>query len=328
MSLKISVCIPTYNRPEQVQALLTNLAAQCELPDEVVIVDASPDEQTTVVVDRHRTIFPDIVYESSPKGLTLQRNRAIDLATGDILVFLDDDIILEPSFLSETRRIFTEDTEDIIAGLTGIQLNHQPRQPGAGWRLKRRLGIVETDDPGCLLACGETTPLPRPLSGQLLRTDYLPGGLTAWRKKVFNEFRFSLFFQGYGLGEDKYFSGCVSRKYQLFVSGDLKAHHFHVPGNRPNYFRLGYFNVYNHCFVMRECCRGRIKTIRFFLFHLIDVANELLSWPFRRTVMRTLKYGMGRLIGLLHCLFVPPHMGNDDPAQRNRQSCKLHDGHS
>lgn len=207
-----------------------------------------------------------------------------------------------------------------IAGITGILVNHLPKSPGFGWKLKRLLRIVETDRPGCFLACGETTPLPRPRRGELTQVDFLPGGVTAWRKSIFKEFRFSHFFHGYGLGEDKYFSSCVSRRFHLYVSGDLEASHFHISGNRPNHFRMGFFNVYNHYFLMRECSQGRLKTTRFLLYHLIDAGNEIFSSPFRKQPGQTLFYGLGRIAGILKCLLNPPVMGPDDPAWINKNT--------
>jgi len=326
VSLKLSVCIPTYNRPDQIEALLTNLAGQRDLPDEVVIVDASSDEQTATVIERHRAAFTGIVYERSPKGLTLQRNRAIDLATGDILLFLDDDILLEPDFITEVKGVFAQDTAGRIGGITGVQTNLRAAIFGGGWRLKEVLGIIETREPGRLLGCGETTPLPRgPFEGVRM-VKLLPGGMTAWRREVFDNFRYSLFFSGYGLGEDKYFSSCLGKRYNLVICGRAKAQHLHVAGNRPNFFRWGYFNVYNHAFILHECVDRPYKRLKFFAFHSIDAVNELLTWPFRAHRKRHLLYGLGRVTGLLRSLIAPPRMAADDPAQRNRKSLSQSSG--
>jgi glycosyltransferase involved in cell wall biosynthesis len=313
----ISVCVPTYNRSDQVRQLLGNLAEQVCLPDEILLVDASPDDLTGQVAKEFAERLPGLRHEVWEKGLTRQRNRAIELATGDVLLFLDDDIILEADFIQNLRRLMLEDEKHEITGLTGLLLNEKPQVPGPGWHLKRRLGIVETDEKGKLLACGETTPLPRPLSSALLPTGHLPGCLHAWRKEVIRKYRFSLFFQDYGLGEDKYFSCCASKNHALFVSSELKATHLHVAGNRPNYFRWGFFNVFNHFFIMRECSDGDWKRLRFFAFHGIDACNDLLTWPLRKNSKRTLVYGLGRLCGLVRCLTLPPRMAPDDPAWMN-----------
>lgn len=317
--LRICVCVPTFNRPAQVAALLANLAKQDEPPDEVVIVDASPNEETKVVADTFAGAFRSFKYERHQKGLTRQRNRAIEVATGDVVVFLDDDVVLQEDFLKETKRILQEDKGGVIAGLTGVVTNQRRRSSGAGWRFKRRCGIIESDQAGKLLASGETTPLPVPEGGKIVEVDYLPGGITAWRSTIFDRYRFSHFFASYGLGEDKYFSGCVALRHRLFVSGDLRAEHHHTPGNRPDAFRWGYANVVNHYFIMRECSRGQLRRLRFFLFHTIDASNELLSWPFRKDGIRRLAYGLGRTVGIARCILLPPRMTEDDPARDNQE---------
>lgn len=317
--MKITVCIPTYNRPKQVSDLLTNLLEQQVLPEEVVLVDSSSDDASREIAGKYSDRFPSLVYQRSEKGLTLQRNRAIEMAHGDIVVFLDDDVLLEPEFLLEVKKVFEKDEEGLIGGIAGVLLNQPPYRMGAGWRLKRLLGIIETDTPGRLLACGETTSFPRPSAGEMVRTDFLPGGLTAWHRKVLEEFRFSLFFQGYGLGEDKYFSACVGKVFELFVSGDIKGRHLHVDGNRPNFFQRGYYNIYNHYFIMNECSAGGNNKLRFFLFHLMDAINDMFTWPFRKQPGQTLFYGLGRIAGILKCLLKPPVMEPDDPAWINRR---------
>jgi len=321
--MKISVCVPTYNRPDQVAQLLANLKNQQVMPEEILFVDASPDERTFEVVELFADRLAGLRHERAEKGLTRQRNRAIDLASGDILLFLDDDILLESEFIRNLKAVFLRDENRDVAGIAGVFTNQPIRNVGLGWRLKLKLGIIETAEPGRLLACGETTALPRPAPGDMFKVDFLPGGFTAWRKSVFDSYRYAHFFEGYGLGEDKYFSACVGRRHALYVSGDLRGQHLHVAGNRPNPFRWGFFNVYNHCFIMRQCSTGRWKWGRFVAFHFIDILNDLVSWPIRHTPKRTLLYGFGRAAGLVKSLFFPPSMSADDPAWKNRNAESL-----
>jgi glycosyltransferase involved in cell wall biosynthesis len=320
--LTLSVCIPTYNRSEQVKNLIQNILNQTELPDEIVIVDSSSDKKTEEVVINTDKISIPIIYKRYLKGLTLQRNRAVDCAKSALVLFLDDDVELDGMFIREIKECFSADYDNKIAGISGIFTNKKYPDYGIGWKLKQKLGIVDVSDAGRLLSCGETTPLPNREFKGLLRVDFLHGGLTAWRKSIFNKFRYSHFFSGYGLGEDKYFSSCVGKMYDLYICGTAKAKHFHEEGNRPNYFQWGFFNVYNHYFIMAECVTNRYKKIKFILFHMIDAFNDLLTWPFRTKKKNTLLYGMGRIAALLRCLFSPPKMPQDDPAQMNRKTLK------
>lgn len=90
---RVSVCICTYRRPEQLGWLLADLAAQSRQPDEVVVVDNEPEGGGLASVEdaRARAPFP-IRYEIQPvKNISRTRNRAVALAEGDWLALLDDD---------------------------------------------------------------------------------------------------------------------------------------------------------------------------------------------------------------------------------------------
>jgi glucosyl-dolichyl phosphate glucuronosyltransferase len=318
--LSVSVCIPTYNRPQKIKNLLCNIFKQYELPEEIVIVDSSPHREIESIIQKCNTCNIQITYDRSPKGLTLQRNKAIDLAKEDIILFLDDDIELDRMFIKEIKKVFLNDTDGKIAGLSGIIINGEQIKYGMGWKMKQNLGIVNATEEGSLLSCGETTPLPRREFNGLKKVDFLPGCVMAWRKAIFQSFKFPIFFQGYGLGEDKYFSSCVGKIYSLYICGTAKAKHFHEKGNRPNHFLWGFFHIYNHYFIMDECVSDRNKKVKFYLFHIIDACNDLCTWPFRADRKKRLLYGFGRVAGLIRCLIKPPKMPLDDPAQVNRKS--------
>ena len=90
--MRFSVAIPTLARPESLRETLDSVLA-CDPPaGEVIVVDADPEESGAAVAasygDRVRVL-------PSPRGLTIQRNRALDAAAGDVVVFLDDDVQVE-----------------------------------------------------------------------------------------------------------------------------------------------------------------------------------------------------------------------------------------
>lgn len=91
--MKISVCIATYRRNEQLAALLDDLVGQSMPPDEVVVVDNTASGGALEVVERRRRHAPfPIHYGIQPaQNISLTRNRTIELAEGDWLVFVDDD---------------------------------------------------------------------------------------------------------------------------------------------------------------------------------------------------------------------------------------------
>lgn len=102
-ALRASVLIATYNRAGKLQRLLTQLAAQTVAASqfEVIVVDDGSAEPLPPFV------FPYAlrVIRQDNAGQAAARDRAARLATGEVLVIVDDDMQLPPSFLEEHLRL-------------------------------------------------------------------------------------------------------------------------------------------------------------------------------------------------------------------------------
>jgi len=101
--IRVSVCISTFKRPQQLARLLDDLKLQQRLPDEVVVVDNDPAESARrVVAARQDCGTPyDLVYAlQSQQNISLTRNRTVELARGDWLAFVDDDERAPPQWLA------------------------------------------------------------------------------------------------------------------------------------------------------------------------------------------------------------------------------------
>jgi glycosyltransferase involved in cell wall biosynthesis len=114
---KISVIIPTKNRADDLRRTLEGLIMQTRRPDEIVVVD-----QSSVPSLEPATIPIKVTYIYAPhiSGAAVARNVAMDRATGDIWVFLDDDVILEPQYLEEIVLAYSPE----VAGVSGIITNY------------------------------------------------------------------------------------------------------------------------------------------------------------------------------------------------------------
>jgi glycosyltransferase involved in cell wall biosynthesis len=101
--MKLSIVIPTHNRCAILRKTLDALCKQSELDqlqDVIVVSDGSTDN-TAGVVDEFRKCLP-IKFLQLPKGnVSRTRNAGLHLAQGEIVIFLDDDIIACPEFVAE-----------------------------------------------------------------------------------------------------------------------------------------------------------------------------------------------------------------------------------
>jgi len=91
----ISICIPTYKRPQQLQALLHTLLTEVVRPEpiEIVICDNDAERSAQIVVDAvSRTADVAVRYFSEPvQNISLARNRTVAEARGEWIAFIDDD---------------------------------------------------------------------------------------------------------------------------------------------------------------------------------------------------------------------------------------------
>lgn len=102
--IKVTVAIPTYNRAAFLRQTLAGIGTQ-QFPRnhfEVIVVDNNSTDETRAVVAEfaHLRPAPRHVFETR-QGLNHARNRAIAEARGEIILFGDDDILVEPDWLAQ-----------------------------------------------------------------------------------------------------------------------------------------------------------------------------------------------------------------------------------
>jgi GT2 family glycosyltransferase len=101
----ISVIVPTYNRTECLYTMLRSLNVQTEKSFEVIVVDQSENitpEKIQMILSACRNVH---YYHINRKGRPVAKNFGIDIATGTILLFCDDDIVVENNFLAVHKKL-------------------------------------------------------------------------------------------------------------------------------------------------------------------------------------------------------------------------------
>lgn len=101
MQPTISVIIPTYNRRAILEKALRALADQTVRPStyEVIIVDDGSTDGTDEMVNSFDAPYALSYYRQERQGPATARNRGIRAATGELIVFIDSDIVVTPVFL-------------------------------------------------------------------------------------------------------------------------------------------------------------------------------------------------------------------------------------
>ena len=234
MKMTFSFVIPTKNRPIELATVFDAILAQSRLPEQVIIIDqSSPDK---VIKDqlapqaKKANIRLDYIHDESINGLVKAKAASIQYNQCDYISFFDDDIVHQPDYLAEVENALIAHPEMI--GLNGVILN----TPNEGL-LKRfifrltHFGLYKDNRQSVIRSLTPKTELPQAV-------DALSGGLSTWRKEVFDKVSFDTKnnFHAY---EDKEFSIRIERTFpkQMFIVPQAKLYHYHAAGNRQSLLR-------------------------------------------------------------------------------------------
>ena len=115
----VSVIIATYNRAALLDECLTHLRAQRFVAgDEVIVVDNGSTDATAAVVARHQRSWPTplrLLHETRP-GKSHAVAQATAAATGDLLVFTDDDVNVGAEWLEAIRTVMSDPAIGVAGG--------------------------------------------------------------------------------------------------------------------------------------------------------------------------------------------------------------------
>ena len=153
---RASIIVPAYRSEATIARSLRTLLAQDFHDYEVIVVDSSPDDRTEGLV---RGQFPQTRYLHSRERLLphAARNRGVDLARGETLVFTDPDIYAPVDWLSRLVSAHERLGGAVAGGLAchgrrwvelGMHMcKFDPWLPGGS---ERRIDISPTANMACL----------------------------------------------------------------------------------------------------------------------------------------------------------------------------------
>lgn len=106
--MKISLIISLYNRLDLLHKCLIAIKNQSRLPDEIVFTDDGSEDDAFSFVKEHARLFniPIKLVQQEHKGFRLARirNNGVYASEGDLLLFMDQDIITPPDYIHNFER--------------------------------------------------------------------------------------------------------------------------------------------------------------------------------------------------------------------------------
>ncbi len=131
---RVSVIIPTYNRRDSLERLIQSLKLSMQdrsIPVEVIVVDNASTDDTTLWLAAQSREWPILrCLREGRQGKNFALNKAIHESRGDILCFMDDDIVLASNWLEATVGEFARTQYDALQPrvLPGVDPDSQPAQ--------------------------------------------------------------------------------------------------------------------------------------------------------------------------------------------------------
>ena len=223
MNFTLVVC--TYMRPKPLTDLLESVNNQTRYPNEILIVDGSTNEDTKALFSSNS--IKNLTYylvDANHRGLTKQRNFGIEKVakSSEVVCFLDDDTYLAPDYFEQLMQTYSDYPEALgVGGYISNESQWQPVshddtpsfhefyydgykiQDSSRFILRKRLGLDSNLPPGFSPRYSHGRSIGfLPPSGKTYKVEQLMGGVASYKMELFANFKFSTFFEGYGLYED------------------------------------------------------------------------------------------------------------------------------
>ena len=212
--LSYSVIICTLEWRQTFDECLDSLSKQKPWAEEIIIVHGGQNVIEMEMRLRHifsSTSIRPITIISKP-GLVRQRNTGIEAATGDIVFFFDDDVVLSENYIQEVLTVYADDRARELGGVQGTAI--QLPSTNIFVAIVQRIFLMSTfSGDGRMQRSGYPAflgPCRRPTE-----VEVFSGCMMSFRRQVLQDFRFDEALKEYWYGDDIDISFRISRKYKL-----------------------------------------------------------------------------------------------------------------
>lgn len=115
---RVAVVIPTYGRDQVLVNTIQMVLEQDPPADQILIVDQTPQHEpsTAAFLDLQERRGAIRWIRQSPPNLPAARNRGLRETDCEVVLFLDDDVILQPGLIGYHRRHYPESSVQAVTG--------------------------------------------------------------------------------------------------------------------------------------------------------------------------------------------------------------------
>jgi glycosyltransferase involved in cell wall biosynthesis len=135
LSLKLSLIVPVYNRPQEVEELLNSLCQQTQTNFEVILVEDGSVEKCEFLVKIFEAQLDLHYYYKTNSGPGPSRNFGAQKAQGDYFIFLDSDCIIPPHYIATVTNNLRQHSVDVFGGPDKAHPNFTPVQKAISYSM-------------------------------------------------------------------------------------------------------------------------------------------------------------------------------------------------
>jgi len=281
--MQVSVIIPTYNRAKDLDECLGSIITQTALPKEVIIVDDSDnDEIENLIIGRKNQFNEDnillrYIKNERERSLAIARNIGIENATEDIILFLDDDVILDEEYLKELLMIYKEYPNAL--GVQGYVTNNNFSRLKNS--IKKILFYGHNESNKCRVLPSTNTTYPYPLT-KIITCQWLSGSNHSYKRSVLENFKFDENLKRYSYKEDVDLSYLIYKQYpeSLYITPHARLIHKVSQEKRlPDKISICMKRIYTFYFFYKNIDQNSKNKLIFFwsgIGHLVVNIGELI----------------------------------------------------
>jgi glycosyltransferase involved in cell wall biosynthesis len=255
-NIQACAVVPTRHRPQVLSRTFDSLLDQGILPAELIVVDASSDEETRQVVEafaRKTSGMTNVRWmKADVAGAAAQRNQGVAVATQPVIWFFDDDILFEKNCVARLWAALHSSAN--IGGVNAMITNQRYQAPGRVSRFMFRLMAGES----CASYAGRILgpavnllPEDREDLPEVVPVEWLNTTCTLYCREAMPQPPFPTHFTGYSMMEDVTLSLLVGRKARLVNARTARIFHDSQPGShKADAVALAEMELVNRHYVM------------------------------------------------------------------------------
>ena len=221
--MQFSIVIPTFNREKHLLNCLNSILNQNKLPIEVIVINNANHDKAKDIFDFVKSKFDekkiDIFYFNNEENSgAIARNLGAEKAKGDLIAFLDDDVVLDKDYYYEIEKVFI--SNDKALGVQGFDSGTFKSEEKMNENIFDRCvynfekvfmvsSFFERERSRVLPSLCVTNPYPN--FSTIIQSEWISTCAGVFSKKVFEKFRFDSQFKKYSWNEYLDFS------YRIFL---------------------------------------------------------------------------------------------------------------